>query len=316
MKQSKSQYIFYSIILLMACGAFSACRTAPSLSQSNTQQPRARLESSSLPELVKPYKIEPGILLYKLSLPTKVTTNYLWVYLPEKPAQQKIPCIFIAPAGSRMFHGMAIGQGDQPEHLPYVRKGFAVVVYEVDGLLKDKASDSELIAAGAAFKQAEAGVANARDAIDYAVAKIPQIDSNQLYSAGHSSAATLSLLVAANEPRIKACIAYAPVCNVPNRLGSRLLGLLDSKILGFNKFIEETSPHNQVSKLHCPTFLFYAEDESVVSIKDLVDFSEMLKKTNPSVTLAHVPTGDHYNSMINEGIPQGINWLNTLKKST
>jgi dipeptidyl aminopeptidase/acylaminoacyl peptidase len=314
MKPSASQRIFQIFILPFALITLNACRVAPSSPQSNTSKPRARLESSSLPELGRPYRIESGVLLYKISLPTKVTTNYLWVYLPEKPAQQKIPCIFIPPAGSRMFHGMAIGQGDQPEHLPYVRAGFAVVAYEIDGPLKDDAVDSELITAATAFKQAEAGVANARDAIDYALAKIPQIDSNKLYSAGHSSAATLSLLVAANEPRIKACIAYAPVCNVPNRLGSRLPQLLDSKIDGFSKFIESASPHSQAGKLGCPTFLFYADDESVISINDLIEFSEALKKTNPSVALSHVATGDHYDSMIEEGIPQGINWLKNLKE--
>ncbi len=314
MNHSETQHIFRAIILLFSLIALNGCGSPRSSLQSNTNTQRAKLESNSLPELGTANKIEPGVLLYKISLPTKVVTNHLWIYLPEKSSQQKIPCVFIPPAGSKMFHGIGIGAGDQPEHLPYIRAGFAVVVYEIDGLLKDDATNPEFLAAAIAFKQAEAGVANARDAIDYAIAKIPQLDSNRFYSAGHSSAAALSLLVAANEPRIKACIAYAPVCNVPNRLGNKLVGLLDSEIQGFKKFIEETSPHSQSSKLRCPTFLFYAEDESVVSIREIIDFSEELKRTNGSVTLSHVATGDHYDSMIEEGIPQGIRWLKNLKE--
>ena len=40
------------------------------------------------------------------------------------------------------------------------------------------------------------------------------------------------------------------------------------------------------------------------------------KRSNPNVTLVTVAGGDHYNSMINEGIPAAIRWAKTLTAYT
>jgi len=39
---------------------------------------------------------------------------------------------------------------------------------------------------------------------------------------------------------------------------------------------------------------------------------ETLKKTNPRVTFVRGTHGDHYDSMISEGVPQAIRWLQQL----
>ncbi len=50
-----------------------------------------------------------------------------WIYLPEKQVPPaSLPCILICGAGSTMLSGMKLGDGDEPEHLPYVQAGFAV----------------------------------------------------------------------------------------------------------------------------------------------------------------------------------------------
>ena len=54
----------------------------------------------------------------------------------------------------------------------------------------------------------QAGLANARTALEFALAKVPKLDAKRIYVAGHSSAATLALLFASHEPRIKACAAW------------------------------------------------------------------------------------------------------------
>jgi hypothetical protein len=38
-----------------------------------------------------------------------------------------------------------------------------------------------------------------------------------------------------------------------------------------------------------------------------------LKRTNPRTQFTVVPTGDHYDSMIEKGIPTGIAFLKSLK---
>jgi dipeptidyl aminopeptidase/acylaminoacyl peptidase len=276
----------------------------------------ARLRSAAVPArfpgLGRAREIEPGIPCYEVSLPRETGASRLWIYLPRRPGRKKLPCILIAAAGSRLFDGMALGDGDRPEHLPYARAGFAVVAYEIDGALPDHPSSREILAAARAFEEADAGRVNAREALEYALAKLPGVDPRRLYTAGHSSAATLSLLVAEHEPRIKACIAYAPVCDVPARLGNRLIEALSPALPGYREFIERSSPRTSVARLRCPVFLFHADDDMNVPTHQVADFAAALQRTNPRVTFVQVPHGDHYHSMIQQGIPHAIRWLRHL----
>jgi dipeptidyl aminopeptidase/acylaminoacyl peptidase len=70
---------------------------------------------------------------------------------------------------------------------------------------------------------------------------------------------------------------------------------------------------NNTKTLNWPVFLFHADDDSNVSVTRPLAFAAQLKRTNPKVTLVRVPTGNHYESMIREGIPAGIGWLKGLK---
>ena len=255
------------------------------------------------------------MLLYEVRLARGGASSRLWVYLPEKAAEGSLPCVFIGPAGSNLLTGMRLGDGDRPEHLPYVRAGFAVVAYELDGALaSDDPTDEEFVAAFEAFSGAEAGVANAREALDYALAKIPQVDRERLYVAGHSSAATLALLVAEREPRVKACVAYAPVADIEARLGPQFVKRL-SGVRGFVEFIRENSPLTHASQLSCPLFIFGADDDNVVQPSQPALFAAAVAKVNRAVTYVRVPTGGHYDSMIKEGVPRAIKWLQELKQA-
>src|SRR5579884_3261169 len=224
-----------------------------------------RLDVKTLPGLGQARKLEPGVLFYEVAVPhIDGSPGKLWIYLPEHPSQPRLPCILIAPAGTPLTYGMNLAEGDRPEHLPYVRAGFAVVAYEIDGNVEDDRNEQQILAGARAFRDAEAGIANAKRALDYAVARVPGIDPNRIYTAGHSSAATLSLQVAEHEPRIKACIAYAPVCNVPKRLGKRLITAFSDLIPGYRDFIERSSPQSSTATLRCPVFLFHADDDGNV----------------------------------------------------
>jgi dipeptidyl aminopeptidase/acylaminoacyl peptidase len=66
--------------------------------------------------------------------------------------------------------------------------------------------------------------------------------------------------------------------------------------------------------LKCPVFLFHTEDDQNVPIRQSTDFAALLEKTNPQVTLVTTPHGGHYNSMIREGIPRGIEWFQGLRQ--
>lgn len=232
-----------------------------------------------------------------------------------KSGPTPFPCVFIAPAGSRLFHGKSLEEGDRPEHLPYVAQGFAVVAYEIDGPLGvGQAADAQLIHAAVRFRDAEAGVANARAAIDYALARLPEVDPKRLYAVGHSSAATVALQVAASDQRIAAVVAYAPVINVPRHFSMEFLAWTDSVLPGYADFIKRASPHSVAMGLKCPLFLFFSDDDHGVDIQSVRPFLAEVRKRNPRVLQMRAPTGGHYHSMVSEGIPAGIRWLKDLDR--
>ena len=264
-----------------------------------------------LPPLPVGQSIEAGISRYSVTLSRNVGPLKLLVFLPDRRIATPTPCLFIAPAGTPLVYGNSLDDsGNLPEYLPYLKAGFAVVVYEIDGDPgSEKPSDLQIMRAARAFKDAHAGIDDAQEAIRYALARIPNIDPSRLYTAGHSSAATLALQVAENDNRIAACIAYAPCCDVPARIGAEGLKAFDTLIPGFAEFIRHYSPINATTTLKCPVFIFHADDDSNVPASDNAEFVAKLQQTNTQVTFTRVPTGNHYQSMIDQGLPRAVEWL-------
>jgi acetyl esterase/lipase len=236
----------------------------------------------------------------------------LWLYLPDgQHAAGSLPCVFIAPAGSTLITGMALGDGDRAEHLPYVQEGFAVVSYELDGDVPGGlrgASNARFANAARQFMAAEGGISNAKMAIEYVLAKVPEVDPKRLYCAGHSSAATLALQLAAKEPRISACVAYAPATDIVARHGSLVVNDMERVAPGAERFLTDYSPVNLPTP-QCPVFLFHAEDDSNVPCEQSKEYAST---RGDRVKIVTVPTGDHYDSMIHSGIPAAIEWLKPL----
>jgi len=275
----------------------------------------------TFPPLGPARPVERGVVVHQVSLAHGENAGRIWIYLPAKLPPKPIPCVFIAPAGVPPFVGNGFGtdldRQKVPEHLPYVHAGFAVVAYDVDGELAnpDDVTYEQVLAAATKFKNAEAGMVNAHHAIDYVLKMVPAVDPKRLYSAGHSSAGRISLLLAESDPRIAACVAYAPSTDSERRaeiLAPGAVRYLRSNLPGFQEFLRRTSPIRQVAQLHCPVFLFHAEDDSRIPISDSERFVETLKKTNPRVTFVRATRGDHYDSMIEEGMPKAIRWLQSL----
>jgi dipeptidyl aminopeptidase/acylaminoacyl peptidase len=268
----------------------------------------------TFPPLGQRRRVKQGVALFEQVVGQGVTATHVGVYLPDLPPEGQLPCVLIAPAGTPLIHGMNLGRGDQAEHVPYVRAGFAVVAYSLSGPVPNQPSDAQLVEGIRAFMQADAGLVNARTALDYALSRVNKIDPERVYAAGHSSAATLALLVAEHDPRVKACVAYAPVTDVPARLGPRNIDQISRQVPGFKEFVERSSPRTHMAKLQCPVFLFHAKNDRTVPVAESVRFANDLKKTNPKVKLVEPPTGDHYPGMIRQGIPQAIAWLKRLPK--
>ncbi len=290
----------YAVLTLAAISVLADIRTV------------AHAQATDFPPMGPPTRIKPGIDRYIVTATCRGRQTVLWVYLPSTVGANPLPCVLIAPAGTRLIHGSDLGDNDMPEHLPYVRAGFAVVAYELAGNMTDLHDPQGVFNAVRAYKDAEAGLENARAALDYIAARIPRIDRRRIYAAGHSSAGTVALDLAAHEPRIRACAAYAPACDLDKRVAHQVVVSFGKLIPDFAAYIHRNSPIANVATLHSPVFLFHADDDSNVPTADVDAFAATLRKTNGNVTYVKVPTGDHYDSMIQQGIPAAIHWLKSL----
>ena len=304
------KFVFLAVLLLfVGCGNSST---------SNAQLPtnkNLQIEAKTFPSLPPAQKIEDGVVVHKIRLNKDDEASDVWVYLPEKVGKEKLPAVLVTAAGSYLWNGTSLDEGDQPEHLPYVRKGFAVISYETPGSL-DKVNlkeieDEPFLKAINDFKNSNAGLVSQQNALNYALEKVSSIDAERIYIAGHSSAATHSLLVAANESRVKAAIAYAPATDLEKRLAKRIESF-NQDVPGFKEFIVQSSPKNNISKIKIPVFIFQAIDDSVISVEDTKAFVTELQKVNSNVTFVTANEGDHYDSMIQEGIPKAIEWLDKI----
>ncbi|MBN9519293.1 prolyl oligopeptidase family serine peptidase [bacterium] len=269
-------------------------------------EPQPDTTPVAFPELSPARLIEPGVRFQEATLQRGGRPMKVWYYWPEM-ATGKLPLVLIPPAGSTLFVGMELADGDRAEHYPYARSGFAVASFEIDGHVAnmDSAPDGAIVRGGREFRASRAGLDNAKVALDFILAKAPAVDAERVYVAGHSSAGTLALLVAEHEPRVKACAAYAAVTDVEARLAPATAHL-DRAIPGFSDFIRFSSPKTHAARLKCPVLLFHARNDSTVPVGESTNFAAQLKPTNPHVSLVTVPTGGHYDSMIREGIPKGI----------
>ena len=239
------------------------------------------------------------------------------VYVPAgNHAAKSLGCVLVAPAGSNLLRGNPMDADDyHDETLPYVKAGYAVVFYSIDGILDDPdhAEGFEFIRAYNEFNAAHAGVVNGRNALEFALARLPQVDPHRIYCAGHSSAGVLSLLLAEHEPRIHGCIAYAAASDVELRLGEVAEDPQLTKLLpDLKTFLKQSSPKTHAQHFQCPVFLFHALNDSNEPYSTSASFAKQLKADGKNVVFKNSPTGNHYQSMIRTGIPLGIAWLNQL----
>jgi dienelactone hydrolase/transcription elongation factor Elf1 len=252
-----------------------------------------------------------GITFREVHLPGGSSPGFagkMWLYTPSGPHEPRsLPCVMITGAGSNLLTGMDLGDGDRPEHLPYVQAGFAVLAFELDGAVHGKPpSAAELDVAVPRFLAARAGLVNAHIALEFLLAKVPEVDPERIYAAGHSSAGTLAMLFAENEPRIKACAAFAPAIDLEQRFGAHVAQL---QRVGIGDLAIRYSPKNNESKLSCPILLFHARDDSSISFTSTEQSAQRLQQLGKDVTLVLVNNGNHYDSMIQQGIPRAIAWF-------
>jgi dipeptidyl aminopeptidase/acylaminoacyl peptidase len=275
--------------------------------------PLAATALPKFPELPAGKAVEGGEC-HELELESARGKSKVWVYVPTGSKPKSNACVVIAPAGSNLLFGMTLGDGDRKEHLPWLQAGFVVVAYEVDGVMpeEDQQTDANIMRQARAYNDSLAGMLNARAALEFALAKVPAIDGKRLFAAGHSSAATTALLFAAHEPRLRGVAAFMPVVDVSKRLPKVAQDQMEKDFPGYRNFIVRSSPHTHLAGYRMPLFVFAAEDDENTPFADTKAFAEQLKAAKKDVTFDHVATGNHYEPMLDPGIPHAIAWAQKL----
>lgn len=238
----------------------------------------------------------------------------------ESAATQRAssPCVIIAPAGSNLLSGRDLGGGDHPEALPWAQAGYVVVQVALPGAMADEEeiTNAEIKRTFAAFSAARAGLGCIEQVLAYVKQELPEVDPKRIATVGHSSAGTLALLAAESNPEIKACVAFAPCTDVAEFHRFNVI-FLDFIIPSVRTFCRDSSPINHIDRLQCPVFYFQAEDDPVTRLDRATRFVDAAKEKKKRVDFVRVKSGGHYRSMIDQGIPRAIQWLDaTFAKTT
>ncbi len=283
--------------------------------------PVGQIPLPTFPELGPAKVLEPsGVKVHFVQMPKQHGAapghgmNFRVYVPPGDHAPQSIPCVLVAPAGTNLLIGNDMDNDDyHKETLPYAEAGMAVIFYSLDGPCDmENSKDAELGVAYLKFRAAMAGVVNGRNALEFALSKLPQVDPKRIYSAGHSSAGNVSLLLAAHEPRLAASIGFAACSDVEARLGPMNNAATRILLPDLTSFLKQSSPKTHSAKINCPVFLFHAQDDSNVPVGDSQTLAQLLQAAGKKVELKLVPTGDHYQPMIDEGVPSAVAWLKGL----
>lgn len=225
-----------------------------------------------------------------------------WLYVPPglQKRKTKVPAVVIAPAGSDLLHGMALREGDAPEHLPYLKAGFVVLAYELAGEKDAKA-----------FQAAHGGLQNAMNAVAFLRERVPVVDPSAIFAAGHSSAANVALLLAAHDDKLRGAVAYnssGQGCWVQNNGYLETLASTDPNL---ESFCQRTRAASHFGHFAVPAFFFGSKEDTSPTAESVHSAAKLLNDTSGvPVTLKIVEEGDHYHSMIDEGIPAAIAWMN------
>uniref|UniRef100_UPI00286E9563 hypothetical protein n=1 Tax=Chamaesiphon sp. VAR_69_metabat_338 TaxID=2964704 RepID=UPI00286E9563 len=154
------------------------------------QKPLTYIDINQLPGLGT-IKNDPEVMVYQVKFPRRTYSSRFVVFLPTHPAKPKLPCIFVAPSATAPLYGQTIDEENMVywNYMNYAKAGYAVIAHDVDGYIDEVGRISNplnplVLDSLKAYKASDAGVLNAKLAIDYAVARIPQIDPNAMYTAG------------------------------------------------------------------------------------------------------------------------------------
>ncbi len=278
-------------------------------------------DKSPFPRLGPDLPFKDKILFHRVMIPRPPQRPLIMnIFIPKgNHADHSLPVMLEAPNGTNLLHG-AGAEFPKPstEYLPFTEQGMITVTFSIDGEMPRNLSPAagelyfrQLQKAYKEFVDSDAGVENGKLALDYALAQIPAADSKRVYIWGHSSSATLALLMASKDKRITKCIALAPITDLNARLGDLLTDRsVSSALPGIKEYLVSGSPLTHVGDLKCPVFLAHAKDDDNEPFQNSQAYVKALQATGGNIVFEARTSGGHYQELLDASVPKAITWIN------
>ncbi len=287
----------------MSCGPSEPTQTSPVASASPAPSETEATTEGPPPKEARPvYDVRVDVILR----PVGAMKRTFWLYQP-KPLPEELGLVLVAPSNGNLLSGRALSNDDRQEHLPYVRAGFAVMAYTIDGDMPPGISDAKATEAIRAYQASKAGLVNAQLAIDLAFERLPSLSAERVFAAGRDSGGAYALLLGAEEPRVRGVLAYGPTTTLTGDVG--VVVAVDRVLPGFGTFVRWSLPENRAPDVKVPVFVYQSAGDEVVRASLTDAYVKSLKRTNDDVTYVRSDVGDHVGAIRAEGIPRGIDWL-------
>jgi dienelactone hydrolase len=276
----------------------------------------AQKRATLLPETtLRETELGPAITLDIIEYPTPFGKQVVWAYLPNVGRQAKLPAVFIPASGSSMLSGAPLSLTSRTEHLPFVQAGYVVIAYSLSGWVdpKGKTESPATIQAYTQFVSSKAGIENLKTVKELALNLFPFITRHQLFLAGYDSGASHVLVAGAHVKGFKAIAALSPYTDLTAYFKQGATVPDTSLYPNFDQFLSDYDPLQYCDVLITPTLLFQAEDDASWPWRTTELYAKRLRKSNAHMKWIHVPSGGHYDAVLEHGIPATISWFDRLR---
>ena len=234
-----------------------------------------------------------------VEFPSGKLTLRAWLFTPRGSENTPTAAVLRLPAGGNLFRPAVLGLGTVPEVEPYVTAGYVTMVMSFRGTLDN----------GGSFNESHGGLDDVLAALEF-LKKQPEVDPKNIFVAGHSSAASLTLRLAQVSEVPRAVAAFSGVTDWTEGYKDKLESVSEET----KKFLTESSPITNAGETKCPVLLTHGTGDRMVPYSHGEAMAAKLKELKKPHEFVSIPQGDHYYSMLRAGIPLSLAYFSEIRE--